>query len=646
MASQKNPPDTDPISPKPSARKTNTALLNQLKRKAELVERDSSPSSRKRQQKEPNDIRNCEQSNESNDERGEDALPRMRNPLTTTAAKFVTDPQGRRRSIVFGAGHTADRSYDIGFLGPSSTWAYGRQVMGMIREYLNQDESPLVPLNTDGQALPLEFPSEKQLGGTILMDNLPSLDYAIYLTNTVKFHISQTYHLFDEHSFLNGLFSLYNDGPRPLNGKTRLWYVQYFIIMAFGKALLVRGQSASNPPGGGYFMRAMEIFPDVDGLYQDAILAIEICCGLALYLQSIDHRNSAYTYLGLGLRIALSQGLHRDPGGENRDHREAVRERSAWWTLYILDRKFSSLMGAPNSLHDEDISVPFPQPARSIQKSTTLEMHVKLSRLIAKVLNTVYGVDGRLDSSFLRNVQNMLRQLATLGEELNASVELDLNSSNPLSRVSATINLCYHQCIVLATRPLLMCLLRDKLETRSRGGKTHREIVGPVKALLKASCDSATKSLRILSALYSQDLLETFLPFDLDHAFSASFVLSLVSAIQPFPNTIGDSYMETTTMLLDSLTASGNVSARFRQEELQRLHDMLLLVSQDPDQANALEQDTSGVVNVPLMLQGVSPNQMLSVASLLETYPGFDVSPDAAENRWLWEGEMPEFSYE
>lgn len=39
----------------------------------------------------------------------------------------------------------------------------------------------------------------------------------------------------------------------------------------------------------------------------------------------------------------------------------------------------------------------------------------------------------------------MLWQLAALGEELNDSVELDLNSSTLLSRVSATINLCYHQ---------------------------------------------------------------------------------------------------------------------------------------------------------------------------------------------------------
>lgn len=169
----------------------------------------------------------------------------------------------------------------LDFLGPSSTWAYSRQVMNMIREYLHH-ESPIVPLNTDGTALPIEFPSSKQLGTTISMESLPSLDYALYLINTVKFHVSQTYHLFDEPSFLQGLFSLYNDGPCPLDLKSRLWYVQYFIIIAFGKALLVRGQATNNPQGRDYFIRAMELLPDVNGLYHDPILSIEICCGLAL----------------------------------------------------------------------------------------------------------------------------------------------------------------------------------------------------------------------------------------------------------------------------------------------------------------------------------------------------------------------------
>lgn len=169
--------------------------------------------------------------------------------------------------------------------------------MGMISEYLPAESSPPMPLNIDGAAFNIEFPSMRKLGSSISMEDMPSLDYAIYLTNTVKFHISQTYHIFDEQSFLQALFSLYNNGPQPLTPQSRLWYVQYFIVIAFGKALLVRGPSVASPPGKDYFIRAMELFPDVNGLYCNPILAIEICCGLALYLQCVDHRNSAYAYV-------------------------------------------------------------------------------------------------------------------------------------------------------------------------------------------------------------------------------------------------------------------------------------------------------------------------------------------------------------
>ncbi|KAM0544500.1 hypothetical protein ACHAPJ_011794 [Fusarium lateritium] len=191
---------------------------------------------------------------------------------------------------------------------------------------------------------------------------------------------------------MHGLLSLYNDGPSPLNSENRMWYIQYFLVMALGKGLLTRGMSKAGSPGSEYFMRAMELFPDASGLYQDPILSIEVCCGLALYLQAVDHRNSAYVYLGLALRIALSQGLHRDIVGEFPDDPEVERYRNAWWTLYILDRKFSSLMGAPSSVHDSDISVPVPNERSGSPKSNALDMHIKLSRLIAKVLNSLSPV--------------------------------------------------------------------------------------------------------------------------------------------------------------------------------------------------------------------------------------------------------------
>ncbi|QPC80421.1 hypothetical protein HYE68_011173 [Fusarium pseudograminearum] len=384
------------------------------------------------------------------------------------------------------------------------------------RQYVDQETSPEVPLNIDGHAFNIELPRMRQAGALIDIESLPSLDYAIYLTNTVKFHIAQTYHIFEESHFMRGLLSLYNDGPPPLTSDNRMWYIQYFLVMAMGKGLLTRGMSKAGSPGSEYFLRAMELFPDASGLYEDPILSIEVCCGLALYLQAVDHRNSAYVYLGLGLRIALSQGLHRDIVGEFSDDAEVDRYRNAWWTLYILDRKFSSLMGAPSSVQDRDISVPVPgQPAGS-RKSNALDMHIKLSRLIAKVLNKL------------------------------------------------------------------------------------------------------------------------FLPFDLDHAFSAGFVLALISTVQPFSDAMCDSCFDATTNILDTLIAGGNLPACFRRQELERLHDMLHLIKQReriPPHPNA---DQIPGFDAHRGEQGISPTQLLTVTNMLDSQPSFDLDFETV-NSWLWE---------
>ncbi|CAF3543524.1 unnamed protein product [Fusarium graminearum] len=525
-----------------------------------------------------------------------------------------------------------------GFLGPSSTWAYSRHVMVMIRQYVDQETSPEVPLNIDGHAFNIELPRMRQAGTLIDIESLPSLDYAIYLTNTVKFHIAQTYHIFEESHFMRGLLSLYNDGPPPLTSDNRMWYIQYFLVMAMGKGLLTRGMSKAGSPGSEYFLRAMELFPDASGLYQDPILSIEVCCGLALYLQAVDHRNSAYVYLGLGLRIALSQGLHRDIVGEFSDDAEVDRYRNAWWTLYILDRKFSSLMGAPSSVQDSDISVPVPGQLAGSRKSNALDMHIKLSRLIAKVLNNaaVYGIDGRLDDSFPKNTLTILKELAALAAEWNSYPDLKLDGQGPVSRVSATLNLCYHQCIVLATRPVLMCLLRDKLELDRRESRSTFEIAEPIKALLKACYDSAHKSLRILATLQTQDLLELFLPFDLDHTFSAGFVLALISTVQPFSDAMCDSCFDATINILDTLIAGGNLPACFRRQEMERLHDMLHLIKQRERISPHPNVDQIPGFDAHRGEQGISPTQLLAVTNMLGSQPSFDLDLDTV-NSWLWE---------
>ena len=133
--------------------------------------------------------------------------------------------------------------------------------------------------------------------------------------------------------------------------------------------------------------------------------------------------------------------------------------------------------------------------------------------------------------------------------------------------------------------------------------------------------------------------LELFLPFDLDHAFSAGFVLALINVIQPFSDAdaADDSYHEKATSILDVLIAGGNEPARFRRQELERLHEMLRLVDQQQNashQMTTTEQESQNIFALGQGEQGISPNQMLNVASLLDYYPSLNHN---VIDSWLWE---------
>jgi hypothetical protein len=72
-----------------------------------------------------------------------------------------------------------------------------------------------------------------------------------------------------------------------------LWYLQFLLVISFGKAFLVRIEAIVGMPipGSEYFIRAMKMMPDVMNLHQDPILAIEILC-----LVSLSHLTAGGTF--------------------------------------------------------------------------------------------------------------------------------------------------------------------------------------------------------------------------------------------------------------------------------------------------------------------------------------------------------------
>lgn len=154
-----------------------------------------------------------------------------------------------------------------------------------------------MPLNEQGTAY--DFSWTCQSADRLAIERLPSYEYAVHLTNIVKFHIGLYFHLWDDSLLATQLHRFYTQDDMSVTDSNRTWLVQLYLIMAFGKALTVRGRRDRSPPGSNYFTLAMSLLPDLAYLYRDVVASIEILCTISLYLQSADHRNAAYLYVSL-----------------------------------------------------------------------------------------------------------------------------------------------------------------------------------------------------------------------------------------------------------------------------------------------------------------------------------------------------------
>ncbi|KZF21338.1 hypothetical protein L228DRAFT_249146 [Xylona heveae TC161] len=481
------------------------------------------------------------------------------NPLVSPS-KYIKDKNGSRRRTWY-------------YLGPSSTWSFSRRVLNLLNEQLRPSTPRDIPLAQDGDAYKIRWTRAKPDEPPDI-SALPPLDFSIYLMNTVKFNLGQVYRLFDEEEFLRNLYEFYGDSFRKVD-ESRLWYCQFLLILAFGKAFLMNRKPTSDAPVGvEYFVRAMSLLPEFPELWMEPILAIEVLALIALYLHSVDMRDSSYCYLGQALRMAVVEGLHRSLPVEQLGEKLAQRSSNIWWTVYILERKLSLSLGVPVFVRETDITSELVDPTTSPPRTAALVLNVKISRVISYILNTVYGVDERLDGQFPRKIRSVLRQMAGLATELEAVFESKFkNSVDSLSGVTTRLNLAFHHCIILATRPLIVCVLSKRLE-QLREADAPRTISSPVQQLINCCIDSAKKSLLILSALCEHGLVENFTQFDTEYAFSAAFILTLTSAI--IPGAVPDrEHKEIANEVLNEMIRKGNAVAQFRKNELAILDDLV-----------------------------------------------------------------------
>jgi proline utilization trans-activator len=91
--------------------------------------------------------------------------------------------------------------------------------------------------------------------------------------------------------------------------------------------------------------------------------------------------------IGQAMRIALSLGMNRETPNGYLDPIEYRRRRRLWWTLYVIDKKLSTIMGAPLGVRDEEVDISLPEEHDLGFTNSALSFHIKLAALEGKVMS-------------------------------------------------------------------------------------------------------------------------------------------------------------------------------------------------------------------------------------------------------------------
>ncbi|OJJ42129.1 hypothetical protein ASPZODRAFT_20775 [Penicilliopsis zonata CBS 506.65] len=465
------------------------------------------------------------------------------------------------------------------WLAPTSLWSMTTRLSLMMAEHLHLESPSRVPSSLDKEVYPLTWrPAAAAASGEEPPDisSLPSLEDALYLFNTVKHHLDQHYRFFDEDAFTMHLHEFYTGHSLHKATQDRLWFVHFLLVLAFGTAFLRRSRNTRDPPGSKFFVRAMSLLPDYTNLWTKGLLAVEVLALAALYLYSIDHRELANIYVVQAIRIAQLDGLHTELPEDELGVKTVNRCQNLWWTLYVMDRHISSSLGLPMTIQDSDITTvlnPAPAGGRSSRRDATFRLHVKLSYLFTSILCSIYKNRRTELGAFLDKTRTILQAMTVYAREIEEIVFPRRGSASVESMPKGTryITLLYHQCVIVATRPLLLSILKERLERLGQQEDDWQSFLAPTKALISTGIKSAVKTLQILSD--EDSLLEIFLPFEMEVTYGAA--LHLVMANTLFSRaTEGAEYIEKAHIILDEMISKGNRLAIARKTELAHLQGL------------------------------------------------------------------------
>ncbi|KAL4964085.1 Zn(II)2Cys6 transcription factor [Aspergillus stella-maris] len=222
---------------------------------------------------------------------------------------------------------------------------------------------------------------------------------------------------------------------------------------------------------------------------------------LALYALPVSTGGLSYSYLGIAVKMAIQNGMHRKFVGDCEERVIEVRNR-VFWTACMLDKRISILHGRPASIAKSDISADLPRDTLGFQRPEYGDFmaFIRLSEWLGDVAETLTLLRN-CPKKFIPEYMGRLIQLRThIDQWWNSQASSqDMSPTNTLFRQNAHLKLAYLLIHIYMGRPFMFA--SDSSQPQASTDPNPDADTDPRKTLVGGCTTAALQTLSTLSTL-------------------------------------------------------------------------------------------------------------------------------------------------
>ncbi|RPB29035.1 hypothetical protein L211DRAFT_253526 [Terfezia boudieri ATCC MYA-4762] len=359
----------------------------------------------------------------------------------------------------------------------------------------------------------------------------------------------------------------------------------YFTVTDYNTRL--PGPMASNTstfqPGMTFFARAKALM--VSPSDAPSLSTLRTLSMLAYFLLSANRWEAAYLHIGLAVRLAVANGLHRRralteilglPEVDIRNkQREEEDKRRTFWTIYILDRLVSCMTGRPVMLGDEAIDTELPLDIEGLPSASGLRAHVQLSKIMGDIITKVYPIRRSGDTAQTQH-QLIMQAIKQSHAELNSwheNLPAELKLVNGVARERGVLWLhsLYNELLMLTCRPDLLLAMKRTSASIHSPSQSFQALPAHVYEHANICTNAAGSNLLLARQIQASGWVHASFT-ECTYVFNAGMTLVLARLIAQggpeWPGRQHEEDIQYAIAFLSTLGKGGNLSARKYTKDL------------------------------------------------------------------------------